>query len=251
MIISVLNQKGGTGKTTSTINMGFALSKLGYSVLLIDLDAQGNMTYSLALSRDELGLLDLLLDKAPYEEAAVEKDDIHVLSSTEGLRDFDSLFFNVDRAEYILSEKLQEIEGNYDFILIDCPPAISLLTTNALLASDHVLIPMQPDVFSIQGLQQIIKSVEAIKDGYESNLEILGVLPVMVDLRRKLTEEVIEYVKENFDLYVFNSLIRINVKAAEAPSFGMSVVEYAPSSNSAKDYLAAVSELLEILESKS
>ena len=138
------------------------------------------------------------------------------------------------------------MKDNYDYVLIDCPPSLSILAVNALFASDKVIIPMLMEVLSLQGLDQIVQTIEKINGSYGKSLEVLGILPVMVDKRRKLSEEVKEYINENYDVRIFDSMIRNNVKASEAPSFGQSVVHYAPRSNSAQDYLGFSKEFLRL-----
>lgn len=241
MIISIVNQKGGTGKTTTTINVGKALEDLGYKVLLIDMDPQGNLTYSLAIKRFEFSIKDVLYNKVTISDAVCSREGMDIVPT-----DIELSFeqFGQDDNFFLLKEAFEINQDYYDFILIDCPPTLSSLTYNALVASRLVLIPMQMDVFSIQGLTQILKTVEDVQERYNAELDIVGVLPTLVDKRKKLTAEVLDHVKEVFDVYIFSTHIRTNVKAAEAPSFGVSVIEYAPESNSAIDYIEATKELV-------
>ena len=242
MIISIINQKGGTGKTTTTVNLGRALAQKGCKVLLIDMDPQGNLSYSLAINQFEYSIRDVLVNSVDYTETLVERELMHVIPTNMELAQFE---LNGYDGKFLLKEALESSDG-YDYVLIDCPPSLSQLTINALNASDKVLVPIQLDVFSIQGLRQIMNTVNRIKTEYNSQLQVIGVLPVMVDSRKKLTNEVLEHVKMEFEVYVFKNHIRTNVKAAEAPSFGTSVIEYAPDSNSARDYLAAAEELMNL-----
>ena len=246
MVIAVVNQKGGTGKTTTTVNVGRVLATKNYKVLLVDLDPQGNLSYSLGVNQFEHSVANVLRNEVSIVDAVIEieKEDMDVLPTSTQLAKLELSQTDAVETAYSLKNALSELGDHYDFVLIDCPPSLSWLTINALSAADKVLIPMQLDVFSIQGLSQIIATIEEMKDQYNNNLEILGVLAVMVDARKKLTKEVIDHVVNNFEVNVFKHQIRTNVKAAEAPSFGESVINYAPSSNSASDYIAATEEIL-------
>lgn len=244
-VLAIVNQKGGTGKTTTTVNIGSAFAAKGYRILLIDLDPQGNLTYSLGINEFEKGVDDVLKHDSLLVDALIERELMDVLPATTNLAKLELIQLDMSNTAYILSEALTDAAESYDFILIDCPPSLSWLTINALTAAHKVLIPMQLDVFSIQGLTQIMVTVQEIKNQYNDELEIAGVLAVMVDYRKKLTNEVLEHVKASFDVPVYENVIRTNVKAAEAPSFGTSVINYAPTSNSARDYIAVADEILE------
>ena len=246
MVIAVVNQKGGTGKTTTTVNLGSALARDGHQVLLIDLDPQGNLSYSLGVSEAQYTLGDILDNTVLIEDAVIEKESMDILSTSGELVKWELAQSDTGETAFLLKRALSEIEANYDYIIVDCPPSVSWLTINALSAANKVLIPIQLDVFSIQGLRQITLTVEEIREKYNSSLEIVGALAVMVDKRKNLTQEILMHLKNNFNIHVFNNQVRTNVKAAEAPSFGKSVVNYAPQSNSAKDYMSFAKELLEL-----
>lgn len=246
-ILAIVNQKGGTGKTTTTVNIGSAFAAKGHRVLLIDLDPQGNLTYSLGINEFDNGIVDVLMDNASIFDSLIERESMHVLPASTHLAKLELSQIDMSNTAYILSNVLNEVDEYYDYILIDCPPSLSWLTINALSAAHKVIIPMQLDVFSIQGLRQIMATVEELRDEYNKDLEIAGVLAVMVDSRKKLTNEVMEHVRGNFNIRMFRNLVRTNVKAAEAPSFGESVISYAPKSNSANDYIEVADEILEIL----
>lgn len=241
-IISVVNQKGGTGKTTTSINLGSALTQLNKTVLLVDMDSQGNLGYSLGLD-DGQTISDVLQDDVDINSVIQEREGMDIIPSDIRLVDIELSIADLDNREAILHELLAKLTKHYDYVLIDCPPSLSILSLNSLFASDFVIIPMLMEVLSLQGLDQIIQTINKIKNGYEVDLSILGVLPVMVDKRRKLTEEVREHIKENYDVKIFDSMIRSNVKASESPSFGQSVVAYSPNSNSAKDYISFANEI--------
>ena len=244
-VISVVNQKGGTGKTTTSINLGSALAQKGKKVLLVDMDSQGNLGYSLGIDTDQ-SICDVFNGELSIEDVMQEAEKMDVVSSDMRLVDIELSLIDMDDRHSVLNSHLSKLSKKYDYVLIDCPPSLSILAVNALYASDLVIIPMLMEVLSLQGLDQIIQTIEKINTTYKKKLEVLGVLPVMVDKRRKLSEEVKEYIQENYDLRIFESMIRNNVKASEAPSFGQSVVAYSSSSNSAKDYLAFAKEVLSL-----
>lgn len=247
MIISIVNQKGGTGKTTSTVNIGSALVKEGKSVLLVDLDPQGSLSYSFGITDFNYSIADVLSGDISISEVLVQREGLFVAPSAIGLADIELSLADESEREQFVTKILSEINEQYDYIFLDCPPSLSLLTINALCASEKVIIPMQMEVLSLQGLELIHSTIERLKDAYGIGLEILGILPVLYDKRRKLSLEVLEFIKENYDLNVFESYIRNNVRASEAPSFGKSVIAYDPQSNSAKDYRSLAKEILKII----
>ncbi|NQZ79228.1 MAG: ParA family protein [Ekhidna sp.] len=243
MILSIVNQKGGTGKTTTTINLASALSQLGKKVLVVDMDSQGNLGYCVGLDEGNT-ISDVLEGKIEIIDTIQSREGIDIVPSDMRLVDIELSLIEEKERHAFLKNALNEISSKYDFTLIDCPPSLSILAVNALYASDRVIIPMMLEVLSLQGLDQITQTIQKINESYNKVIEIEGILPVMVDKRRKLTEEVKDYIGENYDITIFNSMIRNNVKASEAPSFGQSVISYAPNSNSAKDYMAFANELL-------
>ncbi|WP_420578214.1 ParA family protein [Ekhidna sp.] len=245
VVYSIINQKGGTGKTTTAINLGAALNRRAKDVLLIDLDSQGNLSYSLGVNDFEKSMADVLLGDAKIETIFHEREGLKIAPSDNQLADTELSLARSEGQETALSDLLKEVSG-FDFILIDCPPSLSTLTLNALMASDRVIIPMQMEVLSLQGLDQIVQTIQKVGKSYSKKLIIEGVLPVMVDQRRKLSQEVKDYIRENYDLRIFESMIRNNVKASEAPSFGKSVISYKPTSNSAVDYMRFADEVLEL-----
>jgi chromosome partitioning protein len=250
MVIAVINRKGGTGKTTSTLNIGAALVLKGKKVLLIDLDPQANLSYSFGISTEGCILGETLLERKVEQADIFRVNGIDVIPSTCELVDYEYEFIKQDYPFTLFKETIASIKDAYDFVLIDCPPSASYLTVNALIGSDAVLIPMQMDVFGLQALKQILVSIAEIKKEYNSSLFVLGVLAVLVDARRQLTKEVLTEVKNNYGVNVFTNYIRQNVKAAEAPSFGQSVIEYAPESTAAKDYINLTNEIIKFLKNK-
>lgn len=241
--VAVINQKGGTGKTTTTINLGSALSKLGKRVLLVDLDPQGNLSYSLAVTEPKATLADAFLGNMTLQEVLVEKDGLWIAPGSNELVDIEISLVSQPERERFLHSMLKDLKG-FDYILIDCPPSLSVLTLNALTASDEVLIPLQMEVLTLQGLDQIMNTVQKIKKAFNPKLKIKGIVVVMFDIRRKLSQEVLEYLQQNVKEHIFKQSIRLNVKLAEAPSFGRSIMEYDASSNGAKDYMALAEEFI-------
>lgn len=244
MVISIVNHKGGAGKTTTTINLGSALAQLGYDVLLVDLDAQGSLTYSLGIDDSESTIADVFTGDASLDEILQEKEGMKVLPGGKTLADVELSIARSDDRFFHLKYLVNSI-SRHDYVLIDCPPSLSLLTLNALVASDEVIIPMLMDVLSLRGLDSMLETVKKM-NSINSALEVLGVLPVMIDTRKNIYNEVLNHIRSNYAIRIFDHAIRTSVKAAEAPSFGKSVVSYYPSSTTASDYRDLAQELAEI-----
>ena len=245
-IVSIINQKGGTGKTTTTINLGRALSKLGKKVLLVDLDPQSNLSYSLDITQPEFTLTDAFSGTKKLKDILIAKDEnFFVAPGSNELVDIEITLVSQEKRENFLKSILADVKG-FDFIMIDCPPSLSVLTLNALTASHQVLIPLQMEVLTLQGLNQILNTVKLVKTTLNSKLKVKGIVVVMYDKRRKLSTEIEEFLQQNVDEKIFTSRIRLNVKLAEAPSFGQSILDYDPNSNGAQDYLALAKEFLEV-----
>lgn len=248
--ISIVNQKGGTGKTTTTINLGSALAKLGKKVLLIDLDPQGNLSYSIGLGDAKYSMAHVFEDSKTINDIIIGKDGVDVAPGTGDLVDIEISLVTQEDREGFLKDRLAGLEKKYDYILIDSPPSLSLLTLNALNASTEVLIPLQLEVLTMQGLSQILNTVRQVKDTLNPELKVKGIAFVMYDKRRKLSTEVYEYIRENVEENIFKTFIRSNVKIAEAPSFGMSVLDYDPHSSGASDYMSLAKELVKPVRQK-
>jgi chromosome partitioning protein len=245
MVISLVNQKGGTGKTTSAVNLGSALALMGHKVLLLDLDPQGSLSFSLGIHKPACSVIDVFLKKTLLPASVVCKENMDVVPADLTLADLELGLARSAKREYKLKNILDGVQG-YDYILIDCPPSLSLLTVNALNASERVIIPMQMEVLSLKGLENILLTLDRTKKAFNLDMKVLRVLPVMVDIRKNLNDEVKQYIRQNFDIPIFTSCIRTNVKASEAPSFGKSVVSYAPRSNSAQDYISLANEIIHL-----
>ncbi|MGV3504162.1 MAG: ParA family protein [Adhaeribacter sp.] len=239
----MINQKGGTGKTTTTINLGSALSKLGKKILLVDLDPQANLSYSLGLVEPEATLAEVFSGSKSLADILTPREGMTVAPGSNELVDIEISLVNQPKRESFLKSILADAKG-FDYILIDCPPSLSLLTVNALAASDEVLIPLQMEVLTLQGLSQILATVGQIRDAFNARLKVKGIVVVMFDKRRKLSTEIQEYLEQNINEKIFGARIRLNVKLAEAPSFGQSVLDYDAGSNGARDYMALAEEFL-------
>ena len=243
MILSVVNHKGGTGKTTTVVNLAAALVACNKRVLVIDFDPQGNLSYSIGIDANVLGISEVLQGTKQVEEVIIQKEGIDIVASNMHLSDIELTLQSVDNRVFVLKKTLQNIQSGYDFVLIDCPPSRSLLTINALAASDSVISTVLLDVLSMQGLNQINKTIVDVTQHFNPALRFLGVVAVQYDSRKKIAQEVLNFMKESFDLPLFETYIRNNVKVCEAPSHGKSVLKYAPTSNGAVDYLKLAKEL--------
>ena len=242
-IITITNQKGGTGKTTIAMNLGVALASMGKEMLLIDFDPQANLTYSFGIHKPKNTIVEVLQGKQTIQTILVKREGLDIAPSSSRLADLEVSIINKIGREQLLSERLKDL-GGYDYIFIDSPPALSILTVNALTVADEVLIPLQMEVLSFQGLTQLLKTIDEVKGVLNKNLKIGGIIVSMYDSRRRLSVEVLNEIKNNLEERVFNSVIRICVKIAEAPSFARSVLSYAPSSNGAVDYRNLAKEFL-------
>ncbi len=243
MILSIVSHKGGTGKTTTTINLGSALASIGKRVLLIDFDAQGSLSYSLGIAAVPT-VADVLVGDCSIHHAVQVREGMDVLPADRGLADVELAIAKSDLRFVHLSRLLASLP-EYDFILIDCPPSLSMLTLNALAASEFVLIPMQFDVLALRGLDSMLDTVKKMQE-VNNNLNVLGVLPIMVDTRKNIFREIQEHLRTNYTVHIFTSAIRPSVKAAEAPSFSKSVLAYAPGSTTSHDYLSLADEIVAI-----
>lgn len=246
MIVAITNHKGGTGKTTTTANLAAGLAQCGKQVLVVDLDPQANLTYSFGLLDAKHDAVSWMLGRCSFEEVVFKRNDVHLVPSSIAYYDNEEEFRNHSKQNNnrLLRNVLKRDAAAYDYVLIDCPPSLSLLTENALLAAGHVIIPTLFEVLPIVGIEQILEFINSISIKHAHHLNVLGVLGVNVDERRQLTYEVLAYIRDHYQVPVFNNYVRANVKAAEAPSFAKTVLDYAPTSNSARDYQALAKELL-------
>ena len=243
--IALFNQKGGVGKTTSAANIGAGLARLGKRVLLIDMDPQANLTYSLGLDPFSLdaSIYELLDGKAALADTIRTRDGFDLIPAAIQLAGAELHFAGVPGREMLLRDVLQETAG-YDYALIDCPPSLGLLTLNALTACQTVYIPIQAELLPLQGLRQLMDTVELVRKRLNPGIKITGVITTFYDPRKIMQRTVLERIGEQFGGKVFKSPIRVNVALAEAPGAGKTIFEYSPDSNGAADYLALCREIL-------
>ena len=246
-IISLLNHKGGVGKTTSAINIGAGLVELGRKVLLIDLDPQANLTLSLGIPRQKYTIYEALRGESELVPVTV-REGLDVVISTLDLSSAEMELINEAGREYILRELFEPVVEEYDYIIIDCPPSLGLLTLNALTCCRYVFIPLQTEFLALQGLAKIKQIIDKVRFRLNKKLEIGGVIATMYDSRKVLNRDVVETIKKYFGPKVFNTLIRDNVALAEAPSQRKDIFSYNRSSNGAKDYLSLCKEIIERTE---
>ena len=246
-IIAILNQKGGVGKTTVTVNAGEGLTKLGKKVLLIDLDPQANLTYSFGIPAHELEatIYEVMNKSSVVANVLLQKEDMDILPASLELSGAEIEFSSVAGREFILRELLEPIQNNYDYILIDCSPSLGLLTLNALTFATEVFIPMQTEFLALQGMSKLIKTIEIVKARLNKNLEITGIIGSRYDSRKNLNREVIDKIKEYFGDKLFSTLIRDNIAIAEAPSYGRSIFAYKADSYGAIDFLHLSQEIID------
>ena len=245
-IISVANQKGGVGKTT-TVNLSTILAKKGKKVLLIDTDPQGNATSGLGVSKDvELSVYDILIGDTEFDETLQETaiKNLKVCPSNISLAGAEVQLVSMMSREQRLKTKLDKIKDQYDYILIDCPPSLGLVTLNAFTASDSVLIPVQCEYYALEGLTQLLNTIKLTQNHFNKNLEIEGALLTMYDARTNLSNQVVKEVKKYFEDKVYKTVIPRNVRLSEAPSYGMPITVYDPRSKGAKAYEKFAKELL-------
>ena len=247
-IMAIVNQKGGVGKTTTTINLAAALAELGQRVILVDLDPQGNASTGLGLMRGDRGtsIYDILVDGVGAGDAVVESSvqGLHIIPSSIDLAGAELEIGASAGRTTRLRDALGAIANSYDYILLDCPPSLNVLTVNALSAAASVLVPLQSEFFALEGLSQLLKTVEMAKAQLNPKLYIEGVMLTMYDRRNRLSAQVAADVREHLGRAVFDTLIPRNVRIAEAPSFGQSVIHYDPASKGARAYMDLGREIL-------
>lgn len=245
-VIAVLNQKGGVGKTTTAINLGAYLAKAGKRTLLVDLDPQANATSGLGVVKTEIdaSLYEILLGNARAEDIITETNiaNLYLLPTTPQLAAAEVELVNAPNREQRLQETLSGVD--YDFILIDCPPALSLLTINALTAAGSVLIPVQAEYYALEGLSQLLSVVQKVRHGLNPQLELLGVVVTMYDSRTSLSGQVVEELNKHFGDKVFHTIIPRNVRLAEAPSHGKTILEHDKWSKGARAYKQLAKEVI-------
>ncbi|MFH0987882.1 MAG: ParA family protein [Parcubacteria group bacterium] len=250
-IIAVVNQKGGVGKTTTTINLGAYLAALGKYVLLVDLDPQANASSGLGVNYQEVekGVYEALSGGCLFREVIRSTDHVgyRIAPATPSLAGANIEFVNLENREFRLAQALLEVRSDYDVILIDCPPSLGLLTINALVAADYVLIPIQAEYYALEGLGQLMETVALVKANLKPELDILGAVITMFDKRTRLSDQVMQELYKFFPNKIFRSVIPRNVRLTEAPSHGKSILHYDAGSKGGRAYERLAREMLELL----
>ncbi len=247
-IIAIANQKGGVGKTTTAINLSASLAEKGRKVLAIDMDPQGNLSSGLGLDKNTIEgtIYDMIIGEADVEEV-IHKDTIEnldILPSNVDLSAVEIEMIDVENKEFVVKNAIQKVRDNYDYVIIDCPPSLSLLTVNAMTTADSVLVPIQCEYYALEGLSQLIHTVELVKDRLNPVLEIEGVVFTMYDARTNLSLQVVENVKENLEQNIYKTIIPRNIRLAEAPSYGTPINQYDPRSSGAESYMRLAEEVI-------
>ncbi|NLW69910.1 MAG: ParA family protein [Eubacteriaceae bacterium] len=248
-IYAMFNQKGGVGKTTTTANLCAGIASLGKRVLIVDFDAQSNLTSGLNINRKTLkaSIYNVLTGELSAEQAIIptSTENLFILPSNIDLAGAEVEMANVPRRETILKRALTGVGDNYDYVVIDCPPSLGMLSINSLVASDGVIIPIQCEYYALEGVSQLINTVNLVKKSLNAQLEVKGVILTMFDKRTNLSTQIVQEVRNYFGSKVFNSIIPRNVRVAEAPSHGMSIMQYDINSKGARAYMALAHEFIE------
>src|SRR5574344_641339 len=251
-IIAVANQKGGVGKTTTSTNLSACLAEAGKKVLVVDIDPQGNATSGLGVDKNSLKntIYELFIGDCTLEECLIEDvlENLSILPSNVNLSGAEIDLIGIDKREFILKEYIDQIKDNYDFVIIDCPPSLNILTVNAMTTADTVLVPIQCEFFALEGLSQLIHTINLVRERLNPNLEIEGVVFTMFDARTNLSLQVVENVKENLKQSIYKSIIPRNVRLAEAPSHGKPINLYDSKSAGAEAYRELAEEVIENAE---
>ena len=247
-IIAIANQKGGVGKTTTTINLAACLAEEGKKVLVIDLDPQGNTTSGLGLDKEEMEdtVYELILGDAVIRQCMhkTEVDNLYVLPSNVNLAGAEIELLDVDNKEYVLKNEIDYIAPDFDYILIDCPPSLNMLTVNAMTTAKSILVPIQCEYYALEGLSQLMHTIRLVQERLNPDLRIEGIVFTMYDGRTNLSSQVVENVKNNVDVKIYDTVIPRNIHLAEAPSHGMPITIYEPKSAGAESYRQLAREVM-------
>lgn len=247
-VIAIANQKGGVGKSTTTINLGSCLAEMDKKVLVIDIDPQGNTTSGVGVDKNKSGntLYELMLGKKTIQECILPdiQQNLALIPSNMNLAGAEIELIGVDNKEYILKNAVEEVKNNFDFIIMDCPPSLSMLTINAMSAADSVIVPIQCEYYALEGLSQLVHTIQLVRDRLNPKLEMEGVVFTMYDARTNLSLEVVENVKDNLKQNIYKTIIPRNVRLAEAPSHGMPINLYDKKSAGAESYRRLAEEVV-------
>lgn len=247
-IIAIANQKGGVGKTTTSINLSACLAEKGKKVLVIDTDPQGNTTSGFGIEKNDLEntIYELILGECSIRDCIIKnvQENVSILPANVNLAAAEIELIGVERKEYILKNEVDYIKGEYDFIIIDCPPSLNMLTINAMTTADSVLVPIQCEYYALEGLSQLIHTVNLVKERLNPELDMEGVVFTMYDSRTNLSTQVVENVKQNLKQKIYTTLIPRNIRLAEAPSFGQPINKYDPKSAGAEAYMQLADEII-------
>ena len=246
--IAIANQKGGVGKTTTSINLSAALAKKGKKVLVIDTDPQGNTTSGFGVDKNDLDntIYELILGECSIEECIIKNiiENISIIPSNVNLAATEIELIGVDKKEYILKNEVDWIKDQYDFIIIDCPPSLNMLTINSMTTADSVLVPIQCEYYALEGLSQLIHTVNLVKERLNPTLNMEGIVFTMYDSRTNLSLQVVENVKSNLNQHIYKTVIPRNIRLAEAPSYGMPITMYDAKSAGAEAYMMLAEEVI-------